>query len=122
MEVREHLLAKKLLDKFHVVNFAPESHGFIDDDVFMTTRSELLTRSTSGVSFQLDFTLSGVDASIVASTDSLFLFNGTRDQFVVVRQTVKIAIHTKYIIGVACASPPPPTLSTILPFITKFCC
>ena len=70
------------------MNFAPESHGFIDDDVFMTTRSELLTRSTSGVSFQLDFTLSGVDASIVASTDSLFLFNGTRDQFVVVRQTV----------------------------------
>ena len=73
-----------MLDKTHVVNFAPGSEEVIDDDVFMTTRPDPMTRNTVAATFRLDFKLSGVDASIVASTDALFLLNDTYNQ----RQTV----------------------------------
>ena len=66
-----------MLDKTHVVNFAPGSEEVIDDDVFMTTRPDPMTRNTMTATFRLDFKLSGVDASIIASTDALFLLNMT---------------------------------------------
>ena len=86
--VRNSWAPTNMLDKTHVVNFAQGSEEIIDDDVFMTTGPDPMTRNTMAATFRLDFKLSGVDASIIASTDALFLLNGTNNQ----RQTVKTTI------------------------------
>ena len=72
-----------------MVNFASGSHGFIYDDVFLPTLPDPIPLNTNRNIFKIDFTLSGVDASIVASTDAIF-FVAVRNS--AERETVKTTI------------------------------
>ena len=72
-----------------MVNFAPESHGFIYDYVFIPTLPDPIPLNTNRNIFKIDFTLSGFDASIVASTDALFFL---AVQNSAERETVKTTI------------------------------
>ena len=81
-------IIKRRLVKTHVVNFAPGSHGFIYDYVFIPTLPDPIPLNTNRNIFKIDFTLSGVDASIVASTDALFYLGRISPE----RETVKPTI------------------------------
>ena len=87
LEFRD-VFGESLLHKTHVVNFASGSHGHVDDDVFKTTLPDTIDLNTSGSDVTIDFTLSGVDASLMTSADALFLQNGSNFQV--------NCCHTKY--------------------------
>ena len=61
-----------LLPKLHVANLAPESHGHVYEDVFMTSLPEAILMST-GSDATIDFQMSNFDASLTLNSDRIFL-------------------------------------------------
>ena len=61
-----------LLSKLHVANLAPESHGHVYEDVFMTSLPEAIQLST-GSDGTIDFQMSNFDASLTINADRIFL-------------------------------------------------